>query len=215
MGHECIHCGHGLEVQGDKEVCVNPDCSFLQGEPEEIKVEEFIKSIGLTMECQYIGIKTEKDKGPEGKPVEHTMDEWSCTLSRDKQSMTIPFKQGLAHRKTTSRSIIKAFGYGHGLTSKQVKQYERESYKMKPEKWIAMSEPVAPELDNVLDCLRSDSECWENSRNFEDFCSELGYDTDSRKAESIYKACGEIAKELKFLLGSDNYKKLLEEVERL
>ena len=36
-------------------------------------------------------------------------------------------------------------------------------------------------------CFLSDALAAENS--FEDFCSEFGYDTDSRKAEKSYKAC--------------------------
>ncbi len=36
-------------------------------------------------------------------------------------------------------------------------------------------------------CFMSDSASGDNS--FEDFCSEFGYDTDSRKAEKIWKAC--------------------------
>lgn len=43
------------------------------------------------------------------------------------------------------------------------------------------------ELKHALYCFVSDACSAKNS--FEDFCSEFGYDEDSRKAEKIYKAC--------------------------
>lgn len=51
-------------------------------------------------------------------------------------------------------------------------------------------------------CFLSDALAGENS--FEDFCSEFGYDTDSRKAEKIYKACEKSAEKAKRIF-SDLY----------
>jgi len=39
------------------------------------------------------------------------------------------------------------------------------------------------------------------SESFEDFCANCGYDTDSRTAEKIYKACTSISIRLRKLLG--------------
>jgi len=54
----------------------------------------------------------------------------------------------------------------------------------------------------------------EHSTDFADFCGEFGYDTDSRKAEGIYRACGRQAANLKRMLGEDAYNLLLWETER-
>lgn len=70
-----------------------------------------------------------------------------------------------------------------------------------------------PTLPEVLDCLAMDASSVDNARNFEDWCSELGYDTDSRKAEGVYDACIAQAAELKRLLGKA-YPALLYETER-
>lgn len=43
------------------------------------------------------------------------------------------------------------------------------------------------ELFGALECFLSDAICAVNS--FEDFCSNCGYDTDSRSAERVYNAC--------------------------
>lgn len=70
-----------------------------------------------------------------------------------------------------------------------------------------------PNVDEVLDCLASDSTAMDMS--FEDFCSEFGYDMDSRKAEATFKACVRIGKNLARFLGDDLLKELVYEVERL
>jgi hypothetical protein len=67
----------------------------------------------------------------------------------------------------------------------------------------------APKVADVLDCLSSDASGIENARSFEDWCSEYGYDTDSRKAEKTFKTCEHQAKRLSNFLGSDAFQTLL------
>lgn len=70
-----------------------------------------------------------------------------------------------------------------------------------------------PTAADVLDCLSSDSSCVRD--DFEEFCANLGYDSDSRKAERIYKACQRAAAKLEKFLGSEAFEQLLNNVERL
>jgi hypothetical protein len=72
-----------------------------------------------------------------------------------------------------------------------------------------------PKPAEVLDCLASDASGLENAQDFEDWCAEYGYDTDSRKAERIYKAIQRQAESLKRLLGDSAYETLLFNTERL
>ena len=71
-----------------------------------------------------------------------------------------------------------------------------------------------PTLNDVLDCLAQDSAGYENAHSLEDWCSEYGYDTDSRKAEKTYKAVKRQAEQLKRILGMDAYEQLLWNIER-
>lgn len=57
-----------------------------------------------------------------------------------------------------------------------------------------------PKIEGVLDCLLCDAS---TPDVFEDFCSEFGYDTDSRKAEKTFKACLRVADKMRNLLGSE------------
>lgn len=54
-----------------------------------------------------------------------------------------------------------------------------------------------PAADEVLGCLVSDARGVDYCRSFEDWCADYGYDTDSRKAERIFKACERSSKNLK------------------
>lgn len=47
---------------------------------------------------------------------------------------------------------------------------------------------VEPSVESILNCVQSDTSTIQD-RSFEEWCSDLGYDTDSRKAERTYKAC--------------------------
>lgn len=60
----------------------------------------------------------------------------------------------------------------------------------------------APELDEVLETLLTDDP---QGMSFDEWCSELGYDTDSRKALATYNKLGEHAEKLRNLMGFDAY----------
>ena len=53
----------------------------------------------------------------------------------------------------------------------------------------AAHRPKIPDLPGVLYSLSSDAGCVRYGQTFEDFCGELGYDSDSRTAEKTFNAC--------------------------
>lgn len=63
-----------------------------------------------------------------------------------------------------------------------------------------------PKLSGVLECLILDASTGDQS--FEDFCSDFGYDTDSRRAERTWEACVDVRDRLMILLG-DEYESAL------
>lgn len=60
-----------------------------------------------------------------------------------------------------------------------------------------------PTAQDVLDCLLSDASGYENARSFEEWASEYGYDTDSRKAERVYEQVKTQTHKLRKFLGED------------
>lgn len=69
--------------------------------------------------------------------------------------------------------------------------------------------PIMPEPRDVIYSLVMDSSVLD-SGCFEQWAAEFGYDTDSRAAESIYRACLEIALKMRAALGDDGMCKLQE-----
>jgi hypothetical protein len=58
-----------------------------------------------------------------------------------------------------------------------------------------------PTAEGVLECLLSDASAGEMT--FEEFCSDFGYDSDSRKAERTHRACVASRAGVLRLLGAD------------
>jgi len=82
--------------------------------------------------------------------------------------------------------------------------------------YFSMGEALTgePTAEDVLDCLAMDASYIENTATFEDFCGELGYDTDSRSAERTYKVTQRQSERLERFLGADLYDALLWHTER-
>ena len=58
-----------------------------------------------------------------------------------------------------------------------------------------------PGIDDVLSCLFSDARC--EGIDFDEFCSEYGYDADSYKAHATWKAVTKQAARIREFLGED------------
>ena len=103
------------------------------------------------------------------------------------------------------------------LTRKRQSETSASVYTRKMTTYFSMGyghNGKTPSAAEVLDCLASDSSSIENVRGFEDWCSDFGYDTDSRQAEKTYKACEHAAKRLRNFMGG-SYDALLYSTERM
>ena len=124
---------------------------------------------------------------------------------------TMTDSRDMDHWKVTlSRSILKpGFDTFHGYKGKLGPcQYRKLRMTLYFSKGYGHN-GAEPTIDEVLDCLASDALSVDNARDFENFASELGYDSDSRKAEKIWKACNHQAERLRKFLGDDLYQTLL------
>ena len=60
----------------------------------------------------------------------------------------------------------------------------------------AAAERLQPKLADVLHSLLSDGSAFFDGLTFEDWASDFGYDTDSRKAEAMFRECDAIGRKL-------------------
>ena len=146
----------------------------------EQQAEAFLKATNTEFKCEFL------KHGKHFVDDKETRDIYRITLTRGKRSYTFNFGQSI---------VDSGFYYTKG---RQVIQIDRSQLTNKNlVLWIKLRDydflnngksdkihyPVAPTAYDVLACLtKSDPDTFEN------FCSEYGYDEDSRKAEKIYNA---------------------------
>lgn len=79
-------------------------------------------------------------------------------------------------------------------------EHGKEAHLLGSVDYISGKKPIVPQDCDVLYSLVSDSDVLDCS-TFEEWANNLGYDSDSRKAERTYRACLEIALKLRKGLG--------------
>ncbi len=114
-------------------------------------------------------------------------DKWECVFTKNRVIESFEFSTGLGHRKPDESLMAKMSAHSLAKVSKRMRAWENH-YKRFPDK------PVAPHEADVLHSMILDSSAVDQS--FASWCDEYGYDSDSRKAESTYRACQENADKL-------------------
>lgn len=175
-------------------------------------IQEFVAKHGIVMDCVRVPNNpqmpvdtSDKNSVKWNKEAGHFM----CSIVRNDNPNFHPSDRGVLPSFNTYYSM----GSGHRKPVKNgFPPSQTAIYNPKDKKFYDF--PL-PKVEDVLDCLASDACEYEGSRDFEDWASEYGYDTDSRKAESIYRIVSEQAKQLRQFLGRDAFRELIEDTERL
>lgn len=124
-------------------------------------------------------------------PLKQTSDDWEETANKWVVAINgqdFPYYTGRGNRKRVTRYLSSAERQAletekrHALTDYGFTLY------------IQATRAVKPTLDDVMHCLVGDAEA--ATQTFDEWCSNFGYDTDSRKALSTYLACQETANKL-------------------
>jgi len=132
-------------------------------------IEQLRKELLETVEFSATLVKDNYD--PNTKEGRYGASEWSITIRVDNRSFTTKYFCGPAYRtKPDSKLSYNKFSI-----------YNAEI--------LSRTKPIPPKIDDVFYCLTSDARYVSNGESFEDFCCELGYDTDSRQAERNYHDC--------------------------
>jgi hypothetical protein len=84
-------------------------------------------------------------------------------------------------------------GWEHNAWTLQLVRGDRVSEEFAWKQGLGITDSPVDTPDQVFDSLVSDATGYLEAQSFEDFAENFGYDTDSRKAEAIYDACGETA----------------------
>ncbi len=162
---------------------------------------QFITENGITMTA----MPSSRNPNMEGGKMDH----WFCTFrQKDGRAMGVHFSTGLGLRKErnglppkkTWEQHQNESNFGSGGSRKQTTNQHKLRADYDAYCNFRMA-PVSPTAADVLDCLASDCSGMDSGTTFEDWCSEYGYDTDSRKAEQTFLAVKAEAAQLREFLG--------------
>jgi hypothetical protein len=116
-------------------------------------------------------------------------DEWRVTFSRGKESETFQYFTGLGHRVETEAYRLAMIDLKNA-NPRCLARVEAEKLK----------KPKAPHAADVIYSLALDGQFANGT--FEDFCDNLGYDTDSRKALEGYLQCQKDGERFRRIVGT-------------
>ena len=163
-----------------------------------------LAEMGFSIKCKFIPFSQSRNKSEKYPSLN-----WKVTILRNKKEiLTTDYMAGCGHCPSykklnpTSydcRKLIEAeceTGY--------VSNYAYSMGHITQDKKL----PILPELRDVIYSLVMGADAFEY--DFEDWCANFGYETDSRKAEKIYNECVEIAHKLLRSVGTSGLEKLRE-----
>lgn len=169
------------------------------------EISAVIASLGLTISAKFVPFSMSRNKGEKSKTLN-----WTVTLQRNgKDVMTFDYSAGLGHCPSYKRKAPQDFDQHpkhwpvmaseaeceSGQEVRSFMGYSRSTgFRCDPKK------PINPDTNGVLYSIVMDSSVLD-AGGFENWASDYGFDTDSRKAEAIYKQCLEQALQLRAAIG--------------
>lgn len=167
------------------------------------QIDVILAEKGITYDVRYMGEKAAFDE-------HHKMDWWSVVFTTDNKREDFDYFTGLGHRKWdkphSAKKILlhgtKSYNYTYQDLGKpgtvHYEQMARTNLK-----------PVVPHIAGVLYSLVMDSDALEH--DYEDWCDNLGFDADSRKALETFLQCQKLGKQLQSIFSRD----VLEQIKTL
>jgi hypothetical protein len=163
-----------------------------------------LDELGVTMESTFVPW-SESRSYERGAPVTKRSLNWRVTLKRnDREILTTDYFAGTGHAPSYKQGRITLDD-----EAKLIHETERgtKASLLSNANFITGRGPIVPDICDVVACLVSDASAID-CRSFEDWAGDLGYDTDSRKAEATYRACLETGLALRASLGNAGFAKL-------
>ena len=167
------------------------------------ELDSYIASLPIAYSAVFVPQSQSRKAGEKNLSIN-----WKITITGKNNNLTTDYMQGIGHipnypkivpfnsRRTIAVEAFEKLASEKGIAAPNLSS--RYGDKLNP-----------PTLKGVLYSLISDSDVL-NYDSFESWAGDLGYDTDSRKAEKIYRDCIAIALKLKGIIGNEAMEKLRE-----
>lgn len=159
------------------------------------ELETKVAELGITLSAKHLQLVI-PPKDTKGDSWAH--DAWKVTLSYQERKLTTSYSTGLGHR--TLITTVKKYGEVYSGMLGNFRGVEAATK-------VGYTSPVTPSVADVVSSLLCDASCVDYS--YDEWCSDLGYDTDSRKALDTYLQCQTTGVKLRSLFTSDTYQSLV------
>lgn len=164
-------------------------------------ITQAMESLGVTIRSEFVPWSQSRNAKPSPKLNDYSLN-WKVTVVRGgRDILTTDYGAGIGHCPSYKQGPVTI-----NLEERLILECETgKNHKGVPDHLMHMAFPrklplLQPDSCDVISSLIMESSVLDES-TFEDWASSLGYDTDSRKAESMYRACLEIALKLRNGLG--------------
>jgi hypothetical protein len=175
--------------------------------PQE-RIEAAIKDLGLSMSYKFVPFSMSRNKDEKHKSLN-----WIVTLNRRETSLSFEYSAGIAHCPAYSRPLRANTHYDKRMKQEAVAAEceHGKPLRMTTVGWMPPNgaKPIIPKDADVIHSIVLDASVLDEP-SFESWADNCGYDTDSRKAEAVYKACLEIALKLRAMIGDAGLRTLQE-----
>lgn len=164
------------------------------------ELSEALEKLDIKLDTIHLGLRSTK----ETVEKEWWFDEWLVKLELG-DKVLVPegtYKTGLGHRKIDSRRVKCEGGEKYWIDGAG----GRMIYGLHNLAKTNYSKPVPPLLEDILHSYLLNAS--NTDETFENWCANLGYDTDSRKALETYLTCQKIRDGLIRFLGHELFAKL-------
>ena len=180
-------------------------------ETNKTKLLACIETLGLEYSAQFVPFSQSRN----AKEKDPSLN-WKVTIKKGSQSLTTDYMQGIGHLPHYSQKFSTLVVYDDAVreaceSGKSAIIEHKNGYDAAQAGNVIQrkTDIPRPELVDVLYSLVLDSDVL-NYSTFEEWAGDFGYDTDSRKGETIYRQCLEIGLKLRSMLGDDTLTKLRE-----
>lgn len=174
------------------------------------QLADTIARLGLSVRADFVPFSKSRNAGNKDRSLN-----WSVTLVRDgRDVLTTDYSAGIAHCPAYKLSVRDAGG-PNSLYRASAIEIETETgdrarkTSLSADGFMATAERILPDTADVIYSLVSDSEVIDYA-NFAQWADEMGYDSDSRNAETIYRSCLEIALRMRAGIGETALSELRE-----
>lgn len=176
-----------------------------------VEIQAKCDEMGLTVTSVFIPWSRSRNYAAETNLSRKTLN-WRVTLLHNSLPViSTDYSAGIAHCPAY-RPPTKEVGRGMSLIRSELLEYEIETGKIAKHYSSVFGitssrKPIEPNSLDVLYSLLMDSAAIDY-RCFSNWAESYGYNTDSRKAKSIYRACIDIGLKLRAGIGDENIAKL-------